>query len=118
MNKEEEKSKKPLIETHKELLLFLNTLSPKKRSKFIKLLSKHQVDAIAEVFSNFLQNNLTEDKSIINKVKRYQGDIRRIAKKRVSVKQKVKLLSSQRGGFLLNALLPLAASVIGGLLSS
>ena len=110
-------NEKPLIETHKELILFLNKLSPQKRRKFIHLLSKHQVDAIAEIFANFLKNNLTLDKSVINKVKRFRGDIRKVAKKRTSLKQKIKLLSSQRGGFLLSALLPLAASVIGSLIA-
>lgn len=109
--------KKPLIETHKELILFLNKLSPQKRTKFISILKKNDIDCIAEVFTNFLKRNLTQDTDIIKKVRKYHKDIRSVARKRTPLKHKLKILTSQRGGFVLSVLLPLAASIITSLVS-
>ena len=109
-------TKKPLIELHKNLLLFLNSLTPKQRKKFVLLLKKNQIDSIAEIFSNFLKSNLTQDKKIIHKLKQYRGDIQTVARKRTPLHHKIKVLNSKRGGFILSALLPLAASLITSLI--
>ena len=117
MNNNKRLNKRPLIETHKELLSFLNTLKAIDRRKFVRILNKQQVSALAEVFDNFLKNNLTDDKNLINKLKKHQTYLRKIARRQTPFKQKIKILSSQRGGFLLGALLPIAASLIGSLFS-
>jgi len=117
MNSGSDQTKPPLIETHKELILFLNKLPHKKRAKLISLLKKTQLDCISEIFANFLASNLTQDKSIISKVKKYRRDIKRVALKRTSLKEKKKFLGSQKGGAVLSILLPIAASIISSLIA-
>ena len=107
----------PLAFLHKDLVFFLAELSHAKRKKVISALKKKHIDCLAEIFFNFLKKNLTVDKSIIKSLSKYKNDIRKIAKKRESTDSKRRILKSQRGGAILSVLLPLAASVITGLLS-
>lgn len=104
-----------LLSTHKDFILFFHSLSPRKRSKLISLLKRQHLDCLSEIFTNFLKNNLTQDKEIVKKVRKYKNDIRTISLKRTPKKEKVRILSSQRGGAILGALLPLAISAIGSL---
>ena len=107
----------PLAVTHKDLICLLAKLSPEKRKKLIAVLKKRHIDCIAEIFLNFLKNNLTCDKGIVKSLNKYKKDIRRVAKKSESVTSKKKILKSQRGGAILSLLLPLAASVITSIFS-
>lgn len=107
----------PLALTHKELIYLLAKLSSEKRKKLIAVLKKKHIDCLAEIFLNFLKNNLTHDKGIVKSLHKYKEDIRKVVKKGVSTASKKKILRSQRGGAILSVLLPLAASVITSLLS-
>lgn len=106
---------KSLISIHKEFIVFLNSLPPKKRAKLVSVLKKTHLDCLSEIFSNFLKNNLTQDREIIKKLKKYRNNIRQVALKRTPLKVKKKNLSSQSGGSILGLLLPLATSLLGHL---
>ena len=110
-------SKKPLIEIHKDFILFLTSLSPQQRKKLISILKKKQIDSISEIFANFLKSNLTQNAKIIQKLKKYRREIQSVARKRTPIQQKRQILNSKRGGFILSALLPIATSVISSLLT-
>ena len=108
--------KKPLIEVHRDLLLFLSNLPPPQRNKILSILKKKQINSISEIFTNFLKSNLTQDENTIKKLKKYKKEIQTVAKKRSPYRLKLKVLKSKRGGAILSALLPIAASLISGLL--
>ena len=110
-------STSPLALIHKDLIYFLAKLSPEKRKKLIAVLKKKHIDCLAEIFLNFLKNNLTQDKGIVKSLSKYKQDIRKVAKKGETAASKRKILRSQRGGAILSLLLPLAAGVITSLLS-
>ena len=110
-------STSPLALIHKDLIYLLAKLSPEKRKKLISVLKKKHIDCLAEIFLNFLKNNLTQDKTIVKSLNIYKEDIRKVAKKKESTVSKRKILRSQRGGAILSILLPLAASVITSLFS-
>lgn len=110
-------TKKPLIEIHKDFLLFLTSLGPRQRKKLLSILRKKQIDSISEIFANFLKSNLTQDTTIIQKLKKYRKEILSVARKRTPVQQKLKILSSKRGGFILSTLLPIASALISNLLA-
>ena len=63
-----------------------------------------------------MNKKLTENPSILKKLKKYAKEIRLVALKKTSLKNKKKVLNSQRGGALLSILLPIATAVISGLL--
>lgn len=109
-------NKKPLILIHKDLILLLTNLPPKKRSQFINLLQKKQINCLSEIFSNFLKSNLTDNKKIIKKARPFRNLIKRIALKKTPLKSKISILASQRGGSILGILLPIAATIISNLI--
>ena len=111
------KNKNPLLLQNKEFLVFLNGLSPEKRKKILVHLKKKQINTISEIFSNFLKRKLTLNKKIIKRASRYKKELRRIALKKTPLGEKIKVLSSQRGGNLLGVLLPTAVSLISSLFS-
>lgn len=111
------KNAPPLAFVHKDLVLLLAKLSPKKRKKVIAQLNKKHVDCLSEVFLNFLKTNLTRNTKIVKSLNKYKEHIRKLANKGVSTLKKKKILRTQRGGAILSVLLPLAASVITGLLT-
>ena len=111
------RKKTPLAVVHKDLVLLLAKLSPEKRKKVISALGKKHIDCLAEVFLNFLKNNLTRSSKVLRSLKKYKNHIRKVANKGVSAVKKKKILRSQTGGAILSILLPLAASVITSLLT-
>lgn len=111
------KKKTPLAFLYKDLVLLLAKLSPEKRKKVISVLRKKHIECLSEVFLNFLNNNLTRSSKVVQSLKKYKTYIRKVASKGLSTVKKRKILRSQRGGAILSILLPLAASVITGLLT-
>ena len=105
----------PLLKRYGEIILLLRRLKPQLRARFISTLSKPHIDTISELFSNFLRGNLTRDRRIVNKLKKYRKELKSVSCKRTGVKSKKRILSKARGGAILSVLLPLAASLIGGL---
>jgi len=108
--------KKPLILRYKDLIFLLSHLSPKLRKEVLQGLKKHELNCISEIFSNFLKKRLTDDANIIDKLKKFRRDIHTVALKKTPTFKKKAILLSKRGGSILGALLPLAVSVITGLL--
>ena len=107
----------PLLKRHGDIILFLQRLNPRQRAKFISSLSKTHIDTISELFSNFLRGNLTRDPRVVKKVKKFGKEIKAVACKRTGVKSKKHILSKPKGGAILSVLLPLAASLISGLVA-
>lgn len=112
----ERRVKSPLIIKHKEFLIFLNQLKPRERKKLINTLKREHVHCLSEIFSNFLKKKLTVDPQVLRKLKKYKTDIKTVSLKKTPLHLKKKILSSVRGGGILSVLIPLAASVLGGLL--
>jgi len=85
--------------------------SAKKRKCLLSIACPGDIDACAELFANFLKGNLKVSKKVIKQLKSHQNQIRRIADKKYSKKQKKQLLATQTGGFLqylLPSILPFA----------
>ena len=111
------KKREPLIIRYKDFILFLGKLNRKKRAKLIGLLKRDHIECISEIFSNFLKKRLTSDKKAISKVSPHKNLIKTVAKKKVSLSEKKKILSSPKGAGILSVLIPLATSLIAGLTS-
>ena len=106
----------PLIVKHQDFLLYFNQLSSKERRKLLHTLKGDHIRCLSEIFSNFLKKRLTVDPNIVRRLLKYKSHIKTIALKKTPLYKKRKILSSARGGGILTVLLPLAASVLGGLL--
>lgn len=88
--------------------------SPKKRKYLLAAACPGEVDAIAELFTNFLKGNLKVPKQVFQRLERHQKKIREIADKKTSRKHKKELLGSQTGGllqFLIPAIAPFAVQL-------
>ena len=84
-----------------------------KRGRIIKQCRRPQIEAISEIVLNFLKQNLTSDKKIINSLKPFKGILHKLILKKTSLIKKKKLLSSRRGAGILSILLPLVGTVFG-----
>ena len=109
-------TKKPLVLTHRKLILLLKKLNPCNRRTLLSQLNKEHIQCLSEICSNFLKKHLTINPQIINKLRRYKVEIRNIARKKTSLKKKKSILTSKRGGNILSIILPLASSLISKLL--
>lgn len=106
---------KSKLKKHLDFVTLLARLgkSPKKRKCLLSIASGSEIDACAELFGNFLKGNLKVPAKTIKRLEKHQNQIRQIADKKLSKKQKKALLQTQTGGFLqylLPALMPLAVS--------
>lgn len=108
--------KTPLIITHKKLIFLLKKLNPKNRKNLINQLTKKQIDCISEIFSNFLKKHLSVSPKIIKKLRRYQEEIRSLARKKTPGKLKKDILTSRRGGNILSVILPIVSSLFSNLI--
>ena len=106
----------PLILQHKDLIFLLTHISPQLRKDVIQGLKKPELECISEIFSNFLKRRLTDKPTVINKLKKFRNDIRTVALKKTPIFKKKAILLTKRGGSILAALLPLAATIITSLL--
>ena len=95
-----------------KLALFktIRALTPSQRSKFIKDLTEKQVKSLCEIFKNISSRKLTCDKLTLSKLTKYKSEIKNLANK--TSHNKKKIISSIRGRFLLNLLLPIAVSFL------
>ena len=116
--KKKKKDNTPLIVKHKDFLLYFNQLKPKERREILRTLKKDHVHCLSEIFSNFLKKKLTVNPQILRRLLKHKLHIKTVALKKTPLYQKRKILSSVRGGGILSVLLPLAASVLGSLLTS
>ena len=81
---------KSLLERNKEFIIFLNQLLRRERYNILTSLGGKYINTIAEIFSNFLKQNLTTNPSIIKKVKSCRSEIRAISSKNVPLYKKKK----------------------------
>ena len=109
------RKKTPLLSAHKNFVLLLKKLKVKDIYRVIKQATREQLNCISEIFSNFLKKHLTLSNKIIKKLRNYREDIRAIARKKTPLYKKRLVLASRRGGNILAAILPIAASLIGKL---
>ena len=107
--------KTSLLGAHKNFILLLKKLKSKDRNRAIKTAAREQLNCISEIFSIFLKKHLTLNSKVIKKLRNYREDIRVIARKKTPLHKKRLILTSRRGGNILAAILPLAASLIGKL---
>ena len=102
-------SRKSLCEKNLQFLSYIHSLPVKKRNRIIKLTAtQNEINSIVEIFINFLNNNLNCGKKFIQSMKKYSNYFDKIIKKSQSIKKKIYMLSSKKGGFLLQSLLALA----------
>jgi hypothetical protein len=87
----------------------------KRRKTLIQTVDKEEILAISEIIDNLLRGNIPLSVDQRRKLKRHKTKLRTIAGRRVSIKRKRHLLQ-QSGGFL-SAIIPLALSLLGGLIS-
>ena len=85
----------------------------KKRTKYIDEAKSCVINAISEIAKNCLCGNIPLETCDFAKLKRYQGVLRTISKKKISVKKRKEQIN-QSGGFL-PFLIPPALSLIAGL---
>lgn len=107
--------KQPLIRKNKNFILFISGLSPSERSKVIPILNGGLVATLSEIFRNFLCGNLTQDKKFIKHLRNCRREIHLVSLKTTSISKKKNILKSRKGGAILSALLPIAASLVGSL---
>ena len=110
-------NKTPLVKKYREFLFLLTKLSTELRNKLIKDLKGCHINCLAEIFNNFLNKRLTTDPKIILKLKKFQTEINKVARKRTPIYIKKRVLLSKRGGSILSILLPIAANLVSSLTS-
>ena len=97
-----------------EKVRILSVATPHVRKQLLQQGGREVVDCISECCVNILKGNVhlsPKQKSCLTK---YKHKLREIAKKKVSLQQKKKII--QQGGFLLGAILAPVASVLASLL--
>ena len=108
---------KPYIVKNKAFLEYFSKLPNKNRRNIIPTLNRDQLNTISEICKKFLKKNLTSCPKIIKKLKPAKKEIHSLTLKTTPLYKKKKILQSRSGGAILSVLLPIAASVIGSLLS-
>ena len=85
--------------------------------KIVKSFPAHIINAISEVVLNGFCGNIPLNKSDIEKLKPFRRLMKSLSNKSIKVGERKKLMISKKGGSLLSVIIPLAASVITGLIS-
>ena len=106
----------------KEVLTLIRNFSKlpaKQRRLILKTAPKELIHALSEASLNILKGTVPLTKAKYSKLKRHKASLVKLANPKESLISKRKIVQ-QRGGFLtalLGTILPIAASVIGGLVS-
>ena len=109
---------KPYIVKNNEFLKYFSKLPQRNKIHLIPTLNRNQLNTISEICKNFLSKNLTTCPKIIRKVKpSKKKEIKSVSLKTTPLYKKKKILQSRSGGAILSVLIPLAASLIGSLIS-
>ena len=108
--------KTPLIKKHATMIAALAKAPPKLRSLLIREAPNEIIHCVAECCQNVLKGNVHLSPLQKSRLHSKRQQLRNIASKAVTLKEKRKILN-QKGGFL-PLLLPLiAGSVLGGVLA-
>ena len=108
--------KKSLVSKNREFIFFLSHSPPRERCKVIGAVEGERINTISEIFQNFLKKNITEKKDVIQKLKRYRKEVKKVSSRKTPIYMKKKILQSRKGGAILSVLLPLAAGLISTIL--
>ena len=108
---------KPYVVKNTDFLKFFANLRPLHRTKLIHSLDRNQINTISEICKKILKKNLTTCPKIIKKLTKAKKQIKSISLKTTPLSKKKKILQSRTGGAILSVLLPIAASLIGSLIS-
>ena len=100
------------IKKNYHFLHLLSSASPQQKKAIIKSATKNQIHCVCEICKNVLAGNVPVD---IKRLCKYKTIIRQMSNKKVSLKNKRKLLANQTGGFL-PLILPAVLSVVGGII--
>jgi len=103
------------IEKQKDIINTLSKCKPCVRKAILNKADKKLVSAICEIVDNFLHGNLSINKTVLPKLKKYKHTFRKLVTKS-NFKNKKKLLV-QRGGFL-EFLIPAVITGISSIVSS
>jgi hypothetical protein len=110
------------VNRHADFISLLNRYarSPKKRKHLLEIAAPGDIDACSEIFLNFLQGNIDVPHECLLKLQKRKKQIRKLANRRTSRREKKVILGTQTGGFLpllLPKIVPLLASAVGSLLN-
>ncbi len=97
-----------------EKVRILSLATPRVRRQLIQRGGREIVDCVSECCVNILKGNVQLSPKQKSRLTKYKHKLREIAKKKVSLQQKKKII--QRGGFPLGAILTPVASVLASLL--
>lgn len=98
---------------------FLRLLAKSRKTKRDQLLAnatKDQIHCLTEIAHNTLKGNINFKNGPIKKLKKFRKEIRKLAKKSVTIDKKRKILS-QRGGFLPVLLTPIISALVTSAIS-
>ena len=101
------------IKRHAHVLRALATLHPSVRKAILTHPSRELINCISECCINVLNGNVPLSGSQKAKLTRYKRQIRNVAGKATSLKNKTKVI--QTGGFITALLGPLLGSVLSGI---
>jgi hypothetical protein len=96
-------------------LITLKSLKPKQRNFLLANCTKEQLKAFEEIAVNLVKNTPQLSAGDLSICKRFRIPLKKLAQPRLPARSKKDLLI-QKGGFFA-ALLPILASVVGGLLA-
>lgn len=103
------------MQRHEDLLKVLLKSSPRMRRAILGAADKELIDCLCECAVNILRGNVTLSSEQRERLRKYKNAVRKLANKGVAVKSKRQIL--QTGGFLGALLAPLAASLVGPVLT-
>lgn len=86
-------------------------LNEKSRKLLLQQCKSCEINALCEIVLNFLNKNVTQNKKIVAKLKKYKNMMREIAYKSTPIARKRSLFKSKRGGTILSLLLPIVSTL-------
>lgn len=104
--------KVPLIKKNGEMVLALSKTPPSYRKKLITYAPRDLINSICECCQNVLKGNVDMSNDQTTQLKRYSKHIRKLANKKVCIKDKKKLLNQKLGIELLSLLSPIFEPII------
>ena len=103
------------IREHIKTLKYLKSLKSKnKKKEFIQSASNSLLKSISSIALNICKKNIPLTKSEIKKLRRFESEIKLLSQRKHSMLKRKKILGS---GGVLNALLSLLPTLIGGLMA-
>ena len=105
--------KSSLCKKNIAFLSYIHSLPVNKRNKVIRTIAnKSELNAILELFINFLGNNIDCKHSFIESMKKHSLYFDKLISKSNSIKYKKQLLTNKKGGMILTSLLNLGLPLI------